>query len=171
MAAVTICSDSGAQENKVCHCFHYFPICLSWSDGTGCLELSFLNVDSQASFLFFSLFFFTFIKRLFSSSLLSAIRKQCYLHIWCYWFSPSNPDSSLCFIQPSIFHDVLCITGWKYTALTYSFPNLEPVCCSNSSNCCFLTCIQISQEEGGWSGIPISWRIFQFVVIHTKALA
>ena len=29
----------------------------------------------------------------------------------------------------------------------YSFPNLEPVCCSMSGfNCCFLTCIQISQE-------------------------
>ena len=31
----------------------------------------------------------------------------------------------------------------------YSFPDLEPVSCSmSSSNCCFLTCIQISQEEG-----------------------
>ena len=28
MAAVTICSDFGAQENKVCHCFHCFPIYL-----------------------------------------------------------------------------------------------------------------------------------------------
>ena len=26
MAAITICSDFGAQENKVCHCFHCFPI-------------------------------------------------------------------------------------------------------------------------------------------------
>ena len=26
MAAVTICSDFGAHENKVFHCFHYFPI-------------------------------------------------------------------------------------------------------------------------------------------------
>ena len=26
MAAVTICSDFGAQKNKVCHCFHCFPI-------------------------------------------------------------------------------------------------------------------------------------------------
>ena len=26
MAAVTICSDFGAQEKKVCHCFHCFPI-------------------------------------------------------------------------------------------------------------------------------------------------
>ena len=31
----------------------------------------------------------------------------------------------------------------------YSFPNLEPVCCSMSnSNCCSLTCIQVLQEAG-----------------------
>ena len=31
----------------------------------------------------------------------------------------------------------------------YSFPDLEPVSCSMSiSNCCFLNCIQISQEAG-----------------------
>ena len=36
MAAVTICSDFGVQENKICHCFHFFPIYLPWSDGTGC---------------------------------------------------------------------------------------------------------------------------------------
>ena len=29
----------------------------------------------------------------------------------------------------------------------------------SSSNCCFLTCIQISQEAGRWSDIPISVRI------------
>ena len=33
--------------------------------------------------------------------------------------------------------------------------------------CYILTCIQISQGQVRWSGIPISWRIFQFVVIHT----
>ena len=34
-----------------------------------------------------------------------------------------------------------------YTALTYSFPNLEPVCCFMSGcNYCFLTYIQVSQE-------------------------
>ena len=50
-----------------------------------------------------------------------------------------------------------------------SFPNLEPVCCfMSSSNCCFLTCIQISQEAG-----QVVWysHLFQnfpeFVVIHT----
>ena len=40
MAAVTICSDFGAQENNICHCFHFSPIYLPWSDGTGCCYLS-----------------------------------------------------------------------------------------------------------------------------------
>ena len=49
----------------------------------------------------------------------------------------------------------------------YSFPDLEPVCFPMfRSKCCFLTCIQISQEAGKWSGIRNSLRIFQFVVIH-----
>ena len=51
----------------------------------------------------------------------------------------------------------------------YSFSYLEPVCCSmSSSNCCFLTCIQVSQEAG-----QVVWyaHLFQkcpqFIVIHT----
>ena len=55
------------------------------------------------------------------------------------------------------------------TALTYSFPYLEPVCCSmSSSNCCFLTCIQISQEGGKVVWYSCLFKNFpQFVVIHT----
>ena len=45
MALVTICNDFGAQENRVCHCFHCFPICLPWSDGTWCRDLWFLKVE------------------------------------------------------------------------------------------------------------------------------
>ena len=50
-----------------------------------------------------------------------------------------------------------------------SFFYLEPVCCSmSSSNCCFLTCIQISEEA-----VQVFWysHLFQnfpqFLVIHT----
>ena len=45
LAAVTVCSDFGAQENKVCHCFHFhfFPIYLPWSDGTRCHDLKFFE--------------------------------------------------------------------------------------------------------------------------------
>ena len=38
MAAVTICSDFGAKENKACHCFHCFCIYLPWSDGTKVIQ-------------------------------------------------------------------------------------------------------------------------------------
>ena len=45
MAEITIGSDSGAQKNKVSHCFHCFPIYLPRSDGIGCHDLSFLNAE------------------------------------------------------------------------------------------------------------------------------
>ena len=44
-AAVTIHRDFGAQENKICHCFPFFPSYLLWSDRTVFYDLSFLNVE------------------------------------------------------------------------------------------------------------------------------
>ena len=38
MAAVTIHRNFGAQENKICHHFHFPPIYLPWSDGTEFFE-------------------------------------------------------------------------------------------------------------------------------------
>ena len=32
-------------QNKVCHCFHCFCVCLPWSDGTRCHGFHFLNVE------------------------------------------------------------------------------------------------------------------------------
>ena len=51
----------------------------------------------------------------------------------------------------------------------YSFPDLEPVCCSmSSSNYCFLTCIQISWEAGQVVWYSHLFQNFpQFIVIHT----
>ena len=37
---------------------------------------------------------------------------------------------------------------------------------TSSSNCCFLTCIQVSQEAGQVVWYSHSFRIFQFIVIH-----
>ena len=50
-----------------------------------------------------------------------------------------------------------------------SFSYLEPVCCSmSSSNCCFLTCIQISQEAHQVVWYSHLFQNFpQFLVIHT----
>ena len=70
MAAVSIHSDFEAQENKV-YCFHFVPIYLPWGMGPDQKILVFWMLNFKPAFPFSS---FTFIKRLFSSSLLSAIR-------------------------------------------------------------------------------------------------
>ena len=52
----------------------------------------------------------------------------------------------------------------------YSFSHLEPVCCPMcSSNCCFLTCIQVSQEAGQVVWYSYLFQNFPqfFFVIHT----
>ena len=71
MATVTIYSDFGAPQNKVWHCFHCFPIYFPWGDGTRCHDLRFWMLSFKPTF---SCSTFTFLKRLFSSSSLSALR-------------------------------------------------------------------------------------------------
>ena len=53
-----------------------------------------------------------------------------------------------------------------------SFVDLEAVCCSMySSNYCFLTCIQVSQEAGKVVWYSHLFKNYpQFVVIHTGLL-
>ena len=71
----------GAQKNKVSHCFYCFPIYLPWSDVTRCYDLHFLPWG------------------------------WCHLHIWGYWYFSQQSwfQLPLCFLQPSVSHDVLCI--------------------------------------------------------------
>ena len=54
-AAITICNDFGAQENKVCHCFHCFPIYLPWSGGTDAMIFILWMLSFKSAF--FTLFF------------------------------------------------------------------------------------------------------------------
>ena len=57
----------------------------------------------------------------------------------------------------------------QYIALTYSFSYLEPACCSmSSSNCCFLTCVYVSQEASWVVWYSHLFQNFpQFIMIHT----
>ena len=87
--------------------------------------LVFLNVEFQATFLLSS---FTLIKRLFSSSLLSAFRVVS--NIWgCGYFSQESWFQLV--IHPArhfawyTLHISYKEAGWQYIALTYSFPNLN----------------------------------------------
>ena len=99
MAAVTVCKDFGAQENKIWHCFHFFPIYLPWSDGTGCHDFCLWMLSFKPAFSCSSS---TFIKRLFSSFSLSAIRvvSSAYLNLLIFLqvvLIPASASSSLGF--------------------------------------------------------------------------
>ena len=58
MAAVTISSDFGAPQNKVCHCFHYFPFICHEVLGPDAMILVFWMLSFKPAFLLSS---FTFI--------------------------------------------------------------------------------------------------------------
>ena len=83
MAAVTICSDFGAQENKVCHCFHCSPSICHEVIERDAMVFGFWMLSFKPAF---SLSSFTFIKRLFSSSSLSAIRVISSAYWGCWYF-------------------------------------------------------------------------------------
>ena len=117
---------------------------------------------------------FTFIKRLFISSLLSAIRvvSSAFPRLLIFLTAiliQACASSSPAFLMMYSACELNKQGDNIKKTLTYSFPDLEPVCCSmSSSNCCFLTCIQISQEAGQVVWYSHIFKNFpQFVVIHT----
>ena len=169
MAAVSSHAYFGTQENKVCHCFHIFPIYLPWSGGT---RSSFFDCWVLSQLFHFS---FTLIKRLFISFLLSAIRvvSFAYLRLWIFFLAiliPAYASSSLAFHM-------------MYSAynLNKQGDNIQPWCTpfwiwhQSIVQRLVLTVASPShrllRRQVRCSGTPISFRMFQFVVIHTKVLA
>ena len=98
----------------------------------------------------FSLSSFTLIRKLFSSSSLSAISvvSSVYLRLLIFLLAILIPA---CASYSLAFHSAYKLNKQDDNIQPWStpFPNFEPVHCSmSSSNCCFLTCVQISQEGG-----------------------
>src|SRR5574337_806908 len=90
--------------------------------------------------------------------------------VWNILQDMGIPDHLICLLRNLCAGQEATVrTGQQYTALTYSFSCLEPVCCAmSSSNCCFLTCKQVSQEAGQvvWDS-HLFQNFPQFIVIHT----
>ena len=83
-----LCSDFRAQEEEICHGFHPFPFYLPWSDGMGLdamILVFFLIFNFRPAF---SLSSFTFIKRFFRSSLLSAVEVVSSAYLRLLMFLP-----------------------------------------------------------------------------------
>ena len=102
----------------------------------------------------FSLSFFTPVTKLFSSFSLFVNRVISFAYLRWLIFLPAilipayesfSPGFRMIYSAYKLNKQGENIQPW----LMNSFPNLEPVCCSMSgSNCCFLTCMQMSQEAG-----------------------
>ena len=73
-----------------------------------------------------------------------------------------------CKLLKRIFHHH-ALSSFQHFRQYTAFSDLEPVCCSmSSSNCYFLTCIQISQEADQVVWYSHLFKNFpQFFVIHT----
>ena len=101
IAAVTICSDFGATENKVCHCFHVSPSICHELMGTRYHDLSFWMLSFKSAF---SLSSFTFIKGLFSSYSLYSLRvmSSAYMRLFIFLLAtliPACASSSPAFLM------------------------------------------------------------------------
>ena len=134
--------------------------------GPDAIILIFWMLSSKPTF---SLSSFTFNSRLFSISSHSVIRVVSSAYQRLLIFLPAVLIPACASSSPT-FPMMYSTCKLQYTALTYSFSYLESVCCSmSSSNCCFLTYIQVSQEAGQvttWYSHLLK-NFPQFIVIHT----
>ena len=162
MAAVTICSDFGAQENKVCHCFHFFPIYPHEVMGPDAMILVFWMLSFKPTF---SLSSFAFIKRLFSSSSLSAIRvvSFTYLRLLIFLLAiliPAYASSSPAF---RMIYSIYKFNKQSDNIQPWNTP--FPIWHQSVVPCPILIVASWSphrflRRQIKWSGIPISLRIF-----------
>ena len=168
-------SDFGAQNYKVSYCFHRFPIYLPWSDGTRCHDLSFLNSLMRLRFKpTFSISSFTFIKRLFSSSSLSATRvvSSAYLRLFLLAIlipacTSSSPAFHMMYSAYKLNKQGGSIQPW-HTAFPIWNKFVVP--------CPVLTVASLPaywflRRHARLSGIPISLRIFHSLLWSTQSKA
>ena len=87
MAAVTIHSNFGAQEKKICHYFHFSPSICHEVMGLSAMILVFWILSFKP---IFSLSSFTLIKKLFGFSSLSVIRVVSSAYLGCWHFSQQS---------------------------------------------------------------------------------
>ena len=121
----------------------------------------------------FSLSSFTFIKRLFSSSLFSAIRVMSSVYLRLLIFLPAILITA--WASSSLEFHMMCSAnklnkqGDNIQLWRNPFPMWNQSCCSvSSSTCCFLTCIQLSHEAGKVVSYSRLLKNFpQFSVTHT----
>ena len=167
MAAVTICSGFGAQENKISHCFHCFSSVCHEVMGPDTMIFVFWMLSFKPAFSLS----FIFIKSLFSSSF-SAIRLVSSAHLRLLIFLPAI------LIPPCASSSPAFLMTYSAYKLNKQGDSIQPWCTSfpiwNQVVVPYLVLTVASwpvyrflRRQVRWSGIPISKNFPQLVVIHT----
>ena len=150
MAAVTICSDLGAQEIKSATVPIVSPSICHEVMALDAKLFIFWMLSFQPGFSHSSL---TFVKRFHSSSSLSAKRvvPSAYLRLLIFLLAILIPVCALSSPAFLMMYSAYKLNkqGDNIQLWSTPFPNLEPVYWSMSGAiCCFFTCIQVYQEAG-----------------------
>ena len=172
MAAVTVHIDFEVQENEIWHCFHIFPICHEVIE----LDAMTLVLWMLSFKLAFSLSSFTFIKRLFSSPSLSAIKvvSSTCLRLLIFLLAILIPacDSSSPAFHMMYSSYMLNKQGDNIQSWRTPFPILN----QSIVSCPVLTiasCLayRILRSQVRWSGNATSLRIFHSSLWSTQSKA
>ena len=115
------------------HCFHIFPVYLPWSVGIGCYDLHIFRMLSFKPT--FSLSSFTLIKRLISSSSLSAIRvvSSSYLKLLIFLPAILIPGYECIYIHTLHIYTQYFIYIHTYNGILLNHKSIKSCHCYNIS--------------------------------------
>ena len=173
MAAVTIHSNLRAQENEICHCFHFYPIYLPWSNGPDAMTLVFIIFSFKPAL---SLSSFTLIKRLFSSFSLSGIRVVSPAYLMLLMFIPTilipayNSSSLAFFMMLSVYRLNKQSDSRQPCHTPFSILNQSVVLYSVLTVASW-PAYRFLRRQVRSSGIPISLRTFHSLFWSTQSKA
>ena len=159
------CSPWGREESDTTERLNWTE--LNWTGRTGCHDLCYSNQFHHPPSSF------TFIKRLFNSSLVSPIRVESSAYLRLFIFLPAILTPA-CASSGKDFHMMysayrLNKRGDKMHPWHAPFPiwnqSVVPHLVLTDASC---PVYRFLRRQVRWTGISISLRIFQFVVIHTS---
>ena len=161
------------EPNKVSHCFYCFPIFSHEVMGPDAMIFVFWMLSFKPTF---SLSYFTFIKRLFSSSSLAARRVVPSAYLRLFILLPAI------FIPACASYSPAFLMMYSAYKLNKQGDNIQPwrtafpIWNQSVVPCPVLTvaswpAYKFLKRQIRWSGIPISWRIFHSLLWSTQSKA
>ena len=156
MAAANTSSDFGPQESKVCQCFHFSPSIYHEVIGPDAMIFIFWRQSFKPGFSFSS---FTFNKRLFSSSSLSAFRVLSSAYLRLLIFLPAILIPACASSSPPF---QMMYSGYKLNKPDDNIQTPFPIWNQSVFPCPALTVA---------SCVPFSLRIFRTLMWSTRSKA